>query len=102
MVKDPELRTYIEETASKAATKAVNETLKHFGVDMGNFESVKSFRADLIHAHKARRRDEGRAAFWLRLVGAVTIGVLVAIATGIASWVGSVLRDLNRLLNNGG
>jgi hypothetical protein len=42
------------EVAEEAATRAVSKTFLQFDVDLKNPESVKSFRADLDHAHDSR------------------------------------------------
>ena len=64
----------IKALASEAASKAVWQTFRMFGVDTEDQDSVNEFRHDLVFARELRRTTKGVQSKVLMVV----IGILVA------------------------
>jgi hypothetical protein len=71
-----ELSRIVTKASEAAATKALQETFKLFGVDLTDQDHVNAFRDDLVYARKLRRlAEKGAAGAFLAVCTAITLGI---------------------------
>lgn len=71
----------VEEIASTASRKAINETFRLLGVDTADQASLNEFRADLVHARSMRRMsDRATTVAWTVCITAIVGGLIAAVA----------------------
>ncbi len=74
----------MREIAETAATKAVHETFRMFGVDTDSQASVNEFRSDLVFVRRQRKLSETvRGKVVLVVVGAIAVFGMSLVWTGI-------------------
>jgi len=83
---------HIQEIAERAASRALNDSFRLLGIDIGAMEDVNQFRDDVRFIRRQRSVSETRRTEALKSAVAALIGGFIGMLLSALTWLVTVLR----------
>jgi hypothetical protein len=84
--------THIQEIAERVAARALNDSFRLLGIDIGAMEDVNQFRDDVRFIRRQRSIVETRRTEILKSAVAAMIGGCIGMLLSAITWLVTVLR----------